>query len=249
MKVIRNEDKNSNKYIISFKVKRNNSYKGANITTGEYDKLVVLMADGSKPEYLNIPENQMRLLELMGKQHSDNNLQKKEIIKKRKASKIKGVVSFVGGTVIATVIASLFPNSEAIMLYDAIKVVVPLGIYAYSGLEFIEAKKSSRKLNDINKYDFLEENADLLNAANLENLNILENVKSKDKEEIKRIIDSKNSEQDANTFDWNSINNLSLGALRQIKANIDREFYLGLEQNDEEVKTKPKTKVMTYKIK
>ena len=106
-------------------------------------------------------------------------------------------------------------------------------------------KKSLNKLDDLSKYVFLEENEEILNNADLEDSNILENVKRKDIKEIKRIITRNNSEQ-SNIFDWNSIDNLSLETLRQIKDNIVRDNYLGLGET-EKVKTKSKAK--TYVIK
>lgn len=236
MKVIRDEDKNSNKYIKSFDV---------NITTGDCSELKVNMADGSRPKYLNIPSNVKRLLELMSEQHEKNKEQEQEIIRKMKLNKLKSLLAFLGSVISTTVIISTFPNLEAIMLIDLIKLVVPTGLFVYSSAEYVKVKKSLNKLNDLSKYVFLEENEEILNNADLEDSNILENVKRKDRKEIERIITRNNSEQ-SNIFDWNSIDNLSLETLRQIKDNIVRDNYLGLGET-EKVQTKPTAK--TYVIK
>ena len=42
------------------------------ITTEDYDNLVVYMADGSKPRYANVEENKVRLLELRYQQFKSN---------------------------------------------------------------------------------------------------------------------------------------------------------------------------------
>ena len=71
MKVIRKEDRKSSKYIIKFDVEKGTIQKNTRknvsaveITTEDYDNLVVYMADGSKPRYANVEENKVRLLEL-----------------------------------------------------------------------------------------------------------------------------------------------------------------------------------------
>lgn len=74
--------------------------------------------------------------------------------------------------------------------------------------------------------------------ADLDDPNILEQVKSKDKKEIAMIKNKKDSENEKPYFDNNSIDGLSLDALRKIKANIERENYLGLANKKEDVKDK-----------
>ena len=79
MKVIRDEDKKSNKYIMRFEVEKGtrekNTRKNASaieITTEDYNNLVVYMADGSKPRYANIERNKIKVLKLMRDQHFRN---------------------------------------------------------------------------------------------------------------------------------------------------------------------------------
>ena len=79
MKVIRDEDKKSNKYIVRFEVEKGtiqkNTRKNASaieITTEDYNDLVVYMSDGSKPRYANVEENKVRLLGLRHHQFLKN---------------------------------------------------------------------------------------------------------------------------------------------------------------------------------
>ncbi len=97
MKVIRDEDKNSNKYIMRFEVEKGtiqkNTRKNASaveIATEDYNNLVVYMADGSKPRYTNIEENKVKLLQLMRDQHLSN---KKELDNLRVLPKVCGLTN------------------------------------------------------------------------------------------------------------------------------------------------------------
>lgn len=95
-----------------------------------------------------------------------------------------------------------------------------------------------KKINELKKYEYLKNNETVLNQADLENSNILENVKNKDKAKIIRIKSEKDKENDKHYFDINSIDRLSLDALKKIKSNIERDNYLGLVITKEEVKEK-----------
>ena len=70
----------------------------------------------------------------------------------------------------------------------------------------------------------------------------------KDKTAIAKIKQEKDKENDNNYFDINSIGvgDLSLDALKRIKANIERENYLGLVRTDEETKGNTESKGKPY---
>ena len=236
MKVIRDEDKKSNKYIMRFEVEKGtrekNTRKNASaieITTEDYNNLVVYMADGSKPRYSNIEENKVRLLELRHQQFLKN----KEKLKSLKD--YKTIFNVVSGGIAGIIIGvtTLSTSSITIILASSL---ITISLAAASAI--ISNKSLNSKIDDINKYDLFFVNEDMFKNADLDDPNILEQVKSKDKKEITMIKDKKDSENEKPYFDNNSIDGLSLDALRKIKANIERENYLGLVNKEEDIKDK-----------
>ena len=244
MKVIRNEDKNSNKYIVRFEVEKGtiqkNTRKNASaveIKTEDYNNLVVYMADGSKPRYTNIEENKVRLLELRYQQFLKN----KEKLKSLKD--YKTIFNVVSGGIAGIIIGvtTLSTSSITIILASSL---ITISLAAASAI--ISNKSLNSKIDDINKYDLFFVNEDMFKNADLDDPNILEQVKSKDKKEIAMIKDKKDSENEKPYFDNNSIDGLSLDALRKIKDNIERENYLGLVMTDEGTKGNIESKGKSY---
>ena len=133
---------------------------------------------------------------------------------------------------------SLFSVS-AVVTFSSFALLTPLTAYG---------KSIAYKIEDIKKGDFVIENEKVLNEADLENKNILENVKDKDKAVINKIKQEKGKENDKHYFDINSIgiDGLSLVALKKIKANIERENYLGLVRSDDKVKGNTESKGTAY---
>ena len=248
MKVIRDEDKNSNKYIIKFDVEKgkrdryieDESSVMIKRTTEDYNNLVVYMADGSKPKYANVEENKLRILQLMTEQHLRNKkLLKRLIVKEKIAMAVAIPLLITGfGSIPLSILndMSLFSVS-AVVTFSSFALLTPLTAYG---------KSIAYKIEDIKKGDFVIENEEVLNEADLENQNILENVKDKDKAVIAEIKEEKDKENDKHYFDINSIYKLSLPALKEIKANIERENYLGLVRTDEEVKGNSESKGRPY---
>ena len=238
MKVIRDEDKKSNKYILKFEVEKGTREKSTRknasaveITTENFNNLVVYMADGSKSRCANIEENKVRLLQLMTKQHESNKQREEELNDKYCKNIAKSVVCFIGGLIVVAMVNGL-PNPNHLLLVNAIRISVPTIILAYSAIKGVNAKKIYNKLKEIKKNDYLLENKETLNEVDLDNKNILENIKDKDIPVLNKI----KQEKDKSYFDINSIDNLSLDALKRIKSNIERENYLGLVPVQEELK-------------
>ena len=249
MKVIRDEDKKSNTYIKHFEVKKGtiqkNTRKNASaveITTEDYNDLVVYMADGSKPRYANVEENKVKLLQLMTEQHLRNKMCEEELDDKYCKNIAKSVVFFIGGLVAVAAMVNGVPNQDYLLFANAMRISFPTIILVYGGIKGIIAKKIYNKIKEIKKNDYLLENEEVLSEADLENENILENVKDKDKAVIAEIKEEKDKDNDKHYFDINSIDGLSLDALKKIKANIERENYLGLVTVQEEVKDTSETK-------
>mgnify|MGYP001623894804 CR=1 FL=1 len=235
MKVIRKEDKNSNVYITKFTTEsvKKPKYidKGILIKRNVEDcsELVVYMADGSKPRYENVPEHKVRLLELRYQQFLKNKEKLKEL------KKLKKIISIIWGSIAGIIIGitALSTSSITIILASSL---ITISLAAASAI--ISNKSINSKIDDINKYDLFFVNEDMFKNADLDNPNILEQVKSKDKKEIAMIKDKKDSENEKPYFDNNSIDGLSLDALKRIKANIVRENYLGLVNKEEDIKDK-----------
>ncbi len=256
MKVIRDEDKNSNKYIIKFDVEKGKRDKytedESNVmikrTTEDYNNLVVYMADGSKPRYDNIEENKVRLLQLMTEQHLRNKVCEEELDDKYCKNIAKSVAFFIGALIVVAAMVNGVSNPNHLLFANVIRIVFPTIILAYSSIKAISAKKIYNKIKEMKKNDYLLENEEVLNQADLNNKNILENVKDKDKTAIAKIKQEKDKENDNNYFDINSIGvgDLSLDALKRIKANIERENYLGLVRTDEETKGNTESKGKPY---
>ena len=249
MKVIRDEDKKSNKYIMRFEVEKGtiqkNTRKNASaieITTKDYNNLVVYMSDGSKPRYANVEENKVKLLQLMTEQHLRNKMCEEELDDKYCKNIAKSVTFFIGGLVAVGAMVNGVPNPNHLLFANAIRIGFPTIILAYSAIKAISVKKIYNKIKEIKKNDYLLENEEVLNEADLENKNILENVKDKDKAVIAEIKEEKDKDNDKHYFDINSIDKLSLDALKKIKANIEKDNYLGLVTTQEEVKDTSETK-------
>ena len=249
MKVIRDEDKKSNKYIMRFEVEegtiQKNTRKNASaveIKAEDYNDLVVYMADGSKPRYANVEENKIKVLKLMRDQHFRNKKLLKRLIVKEKIAMIVAIPLLITGfgSIPLSILndMSLFSVS-AVVTFSSFALLTPLIAYG---------KSIAYKIEDIKKGDFVIENEEVLNEADLENKNILENVKDKDKAIINKIKQEKDKENDKHYFDINSIgiDGLSLDDLRKIKANIERENYLGLDTVQEEVKGNTESKGTAY---
>ena len=235
MKVIRKEDKNSNVYITKFTTEsvKKPKYidKGILIKRNVEDcsELVVYMADGSKPRYENVPEHKVRLLELRYQQFLKNKEKLKEL------KKLKKIISIIWGSIAGIIIGitALSTSSITIILASSL---ITISLAAASAI--ISNKSINSKIDDINKYDLFFVNEDMFKHVDLDDPNILEQVKSKDKKEIVMIKDKKDSENEKPYFDNNSIDGLSLDALKRIKANIVRENYLGLVNKEEDIKDK-----------
>lgn len=248
MKVIRDEDKKSNKYIMRFNLERGTRNKpylekelgGITVTTEEYSELVLHMADGSKPRYANVEENKVRVLKLMRDQHLNNKkLLKRLIVKEKIAMTVAIPLLITGfGSIPLSILNdfSIFSVS-AIVTISSFALLTPLTAYG---------KSIAYKIEDIKKEDFVIENEEVLQKADLTNENILENIKDKDKAVINKIKQEKDKENDKQYFDINSIDNLSLDALRKLKANIERENYLGLVRTDGESKGNVVSKGKSY---
>ncbi len=250
MKVIRKEDKKSNIYIEHFEVEKGaiqkNTRKNASaveIKTEDYNDLVVYMADGSKPRYANVEENKIKVLKLMRDQHLRNKkLLKRLIVKEKIAMTVAIPLLITGfGSIPLSILndMSLFSVS-AVVTFSSFALLTPLIAYG---------KSIAYKIEDIKKGDFVIENEKVLNEADLENKNILENIRDKDKAVIAKIKDAKDKENDKQYFDINSIGidgRLSLDALKRIKANIEREDYLGLVRTDEKVTGNAESKGKPY---
>ena len=244
MKVIRDEDKNSNKYIMMFEVEKGtiqkNTRKNASaveIKTEDYNNLVVYMADGSKPRYTNIEENKVRLLELRHQQFLKNKGKLKSL------KDYKTIFNVVSGGIAGIIVGvtSMATSSITILLQCS---AIAFALAYTSAL--VVNKVINSKINDINKYDLFFENEDIFKDVDLDDSNILERVKSKDKAIIAEIKQEKDKENEKTYFDNNSIDGLSLDALRKIKANIERENYLGLVRTDEETKGNTESKGKPY---
>lgn len=252
MKVIRDEDKKSNKYIIKFDVEKGKQDKftedDSNVmikrTIEDYNDLVVYMSDGSKPRYANVEENKVKLLQLMTEQHLRNKMCEEELDDKYCKNIAKSVAIFIGGLVAVGAMVNGVPNH--LLFANAIRIGFPTIILAYSAIKAISVKKIYNKIKEIKKNDYLLENEEVLNKADLENENILENIRDKDKAVIAEIKEEKDKENDKHYFDINSIYKLSLPALKEIKANIERENYLGLVRTDEETKGNTESKGTAY---
>lgn len=235
MKVIRKEDKKSSKYIIKFDVEKGtiqkNTRKNASaveITTEDYDNLVVYMADGSKPRYANVEENKVRLLELMKDQHSINKTYEKALSYKMRSNIVISAFLGVGCLILTFVMASVVPSQDYLNFVNILRIVFPTTFLTGTVFYGVAAKHIYNKLKEIQKNDYLLENEEILNEADLENANIIENIKSKDKIEISRIKETKDKEDDKQYFDINSIDGLSLKTLKTLKENIEKENFLGL---------------------
>ena len=252
MKVIRDEDKKSNTYIKKIKIKKkktkhnSKSLNDVNVTTENYNDLVVYMADGSKPRYANIEKNKVRALELMSKQHLRNKECEEKLVSKMSNNITMAGVCGIAGLIFAGVMATGVPNQDYLLFANALRISFPTIILVYGGIKGIIAKKIYNKIKEIKKNDYLLENEEVLSEADLENENILENVKDKDKAVIAEIKEEKDKENDKHYFDINSIDKLSLPALKEIKRNIERENYLGLVTVQAEVKDNTESKGKPY---
>ena len=131
-----------------------------------------------------------------------------------------------------------------------LEIIFPSSFLVCSATSIFQVRKAESKIKEIKKNDYLIENEEVLNEADLTNGNILENIRDKDRTVINKIKQEKYKENDKQYFDINSIgidiDGLSLDALKKIKANIERENYLGLVRTDEEVKGNSESKGKPY---
>ena len=254
MKVIRDEDKNSNKYIMRFEVERGTRNKpylekelgGITVTTEEYSELVLYMADGSKPRYANVEENKVKLLQLMTEQHLSNKKELEDLKRTKSFYQVTSVILYIVSVIITVITQFHNPNIEYMAIKNILEVILSSSFLICSVASIFQARLAERKIKEIKKNDYLLENEEVLNKADLENENILENIRDKDKAVIAEIKKEKDKENDKHYFDINSIYKLSLPALKEIKANIERENYLGLVRTDEEVKGNSESKGKPY---
>ena len=244
MKVIRDEDKKSNKYIMRFEVEKGtiqkNTRKNASaieITTEDYNDLVVYMADGSKPRYKNVPEYKVRLLELRYQQFLNN----KTKLNSLKDSKTIFNVGFGGIAGIIVGVTAMATSSITILLHCS---VITFAL-AYTSATIVN-KVINSKINDIKKYALFFENEDIFKNVDLDDSNTLERVKSKDKAVIAEIKQEKDKENEKPYLDNNSIDGLSFDTLAKIIDNVKRDDYLGLVSTDEEVKGNTESKGKSY---
>ena len=243
MKVIRKEDKKSSKYIIKFDVEKGTIQKNTRknvsaveITTEDYDNLVVYMADGSKPRYANVEENKVRLLELRYQQFKSN----REYLTKLQTN--KGLFNaLLGVGTFFSICISLGTGSLPIILQWSIITIA----LAYTSATIVN-KVINSKINDIKKYALFFENEDIFKDVDLDDANTLERVKSKDKAVIAEIKQEKDKENEKPYLDNNSIDGLSFDTLAKIIDNVKRDDYLGLVSTDEEVKGNTESKGKSY---
>ncbi len=231
MKVVRKEDKNSNIYIENYKVETKDNIK---VKTEEYNNLVLYMADGSRPRYANIPENKVKVLNKMHQQYTLNKQEKAKIKSKRKL-----YVTITGASLGIAVGLILPPNT----ILTVPLVASSIALATISAAYYV---KNIKKHNEIEKEEYLVSFQNELNNADLENDNVLENIKDKDKVEIGKIKKEKDAVNDNSYFDLSTIDRLSLKTLKRIKANIERENYLGLTRTNENVKNDTESKSKPY---
>lgn len=223
MKVIRKEDQYSNIYVNNFEIKYpSDSKKKKGENNG---KIVVYMADGSKPRYDNLPEKKVRLLEVMHHQQLKNKKELPKLKRKKALGKVLGTL-MVGGIVVASTLGAMDYYDVMNFLSYQYSALLTAGLSVTTFVDLATVTKLSSKIKEIKKYDYLDQNQELLNTADLKNENIVENIKTNDKNELQRIKASKDKDHDTTYFDYNSINNLSLETLIELKSNIEREYYL-----------------------
>ena len=150
-------------------------------------------------------------------------------------------VGFGGIAGIIVGVTAMATSSITILLHCS---VITFAL-AYTSATIVN-KVINSKINDIKKYALFFENEDIFKNVDLDDSNTLERVKSKDKAVIAEIKQEKDKENEKPYLDNNSIDGLSLDALRKIKANIERENYLGLVSTDEETKCNTESKGKPY---
>lgn len=231
MKVIRKEDKKSNIYIKNYKIETEDNVE---VKTKEYDRLVLSMADGSKPRYANIPENRVKVLNRMHQQYLLNKQEKIRLKKGRSFS-----ITITG--------ASLgFAISQVLLPATICTTPIFAGSIALASLSAVCYVKIVKKYREVEKEECVTSWQNELNSADLENDNVLEGVCDKDKAELKEIKKEKDNVNDNSYFDLSTIDRLSLKTLKRIKANIERENYLGLVRTDEKVTGNAESKGKPY---
>ncbi len=230
MKPIRKVDKKSNFYITHFDVVKDKSYGGSSSQGDKDNKVIdVHMSNGSKTKCPNIPKNREKLLKIMWKQH-DVNKGKLNSLKNKSRKFImlaltSGLCTIAGGAFLG--IANLYDLALPMeLLYGLIGTC---GAATFGTLA-VDAKTVSN-IKDIEKNEFLKKNEEILNSADLEDENCLLNINSFQLYELHRINGSKKRDEIPQNFDINSINSLSLDTLKTLKANLERENYLGLSRS------------------
>ena len=215
MKVIRKQDKDSNLYIKSYK------------TVGL--DLVLNMADGSHPRFINMPQNEKNIMEIMWHQYELNKREYKDIAKKM-SSNIKKTLAATG-MAIGSLTLFFIPGLNFILPIKAALLTIGVTSIGFSALKIPKIIKANSKLNDINKYTLLKKDSQLLNNTfDHTNSNHLEGVSKAVAHKLTPTIKGEFKE-DTPYFDINTIDKISLKDLQKIKKNIERDFYLGLEFN------------------
>ncbi len=228
MQVIRDEDKNSNVYIKSFKK--------------DHKYITMKMADNSKPRYLNVEDVEVKTIELMWNQHFLNMEELPNLYYKHQVAKSIMLASLV---LLICFIGLNLPN------LGLNSYLIPIGIFSSTLISANSMMKNAAKIIELKKEDFLLENETLLNNnIEIDNPNHLEKVSSKTKKVLRKIEKERIKEDvpkdKVSYFNINDIERMSLEDLKNIKANLERENYLGLVTVQEEVKDNTKSKGRPY---
>ena len=215
MKVIRKQDEKSNLYIISYETKG--------------PDLVVKTADGSQPRFIDMPENEKDIMEIMWYQYGLNKREYKDIAKKM-ASNIKKSLAATG-IAIGSLTLFFIPGLNFILPIETALLTVGVASLGFSMVKISKIVKAKGKLDDINKCTLLKKDGELLNKIfDPTNSNHLEGVSKATAHKLTSTIKGE-VKDDTTYFNINTIGKMSLKDLLKIKANIIRDFYFGFEYN------------------
>ncbi len=129
----------------------------------------------------------------MSKQHLRNKECEEKLVSKMSNNIAMAGGCGITGLIFAGVMATGVPNQDYLLFANAIRIGFPTIILVYGGIKGIIAKKIFNKIKEIKKNDYLLKNEEVLSEADLENENILENVKDKDKAVIAEIKEEKDN--------------------------------------------------------
>ncbi len=246
MKVIRKEDIDSNVYIKSY--------------SKENGDLVLHTANGSNPRIIDMPENEVRIAQLMWKQH-DNNRGYSDLLKNKMSRNIKCCVAsaIVTGASLAAIFA--FGDYLTFAQYVAGAVVATAGVGSAVCISIPRIISTREKLDDILKCNLLKKNEEYLNSnLDLDNVNHMEGVSYKTKKQLEEtarrneeLINKSEAEFGTGEieiepyFTINTIDNMSLADLKRIRDNLKRDDYFSFEYNEQAKKESGKQKVYTNK--